>query len=163
MPRKLIKECGIINKFYFLEQNKNLLKLFYQLCNDDSASFDIGMKSFHRLQNYKISPDELDLPSQESKQKFIDLCKIFINNSAISELKFKNLITFIRYSYRVNDKARLTIKFPQSLTMINNFTELDFDKYPEHPVINYLASFLEINNLMDSFELELSKQIIVNT
>jgi len=56
----------------------------------------------------------------------------------------------------------MSIKFPQTTTIVDTLEVSDFDKYPEHPVINYLASFLEINNLMDSFELELSKQILVN-
>jgi len=156
IDQKLI--INTANKFYFAEQNENFLKLISQLCPSNMTTLYINMRTFSRLQSYKIDPDELDLPSQESKQKFIDLCKIFINNSAITEFKFKNLITFLKTYY----KEKMSIKFPQTTTIVDTLEVSDFDKYPEHPVINYLASFLEINNLMDSFELELSKQILVN-
>ena len=112
----------------------------------------MSLFEFHKFNKQIDILEQVSIPTNYSRQKFIDLCEIFKNNNILTKFKANN------FEFRKNFGNYITVSF-FGIPMIYE-TEFKVFKYFDHPSIDFCADFLDKSKTFDILEAKLSKEII---
>jgi len=117
----------------------------------NNSTQPITLSEFDKFINRKEIIDQCSIPKKSTRDRFIDLCNIFKDNTVLDKLKTNN------FEFR-NQSNNLIIEF----FGIQLVREKDFNhfKYFDHPGINFCADYLERSNTFNILEAKISKEII---
>lgn len=118
---------------------------------EDMTKQPISLAEFDKFSKQIDVIKEVSIPSNDARNKLIELCNIFSKNNVLQKLKANNF-EFVKIS------DDLIINF----FGIPIIREHDFRvfKYFDHPGINFCADYLDKTKTFDIIEAKISKEII---
>jgi hypothetical protein len=139
------------------EFENNFLKLYPLLVlrnftgMSNSSKQKISLIDFGKILKYDRILEEVSIPARAARNKFIELCEIFNNNTVLTKLKANN------FEFLKNSNRLIITLF--GIQLINE-EKFKFFKYFDHPGINFCADFLDKSKTFDSVESKISREII---
>jgi hypothetical protein len=105
---------------------------------------------FERFSKYSDMIKDIKIPSDDARRKFIELCEIFRLNNVIKNIKVNNF-ELIR-----NDGCLKIRLFGITIAIMSNLKHF---LYFDHPGINFVADFIDKNDMLNNIEAKISKEI----
>jgi len=105
---------------------------------------------FERFNKYSNMIKDVEKPSEDARRKFIELCEIFRLNKVIKNIKVNNFEVIQQDDYL---KIRL---FGITIAITTNLKHF---LYFDHPGINFVADFIDKNDMLNNIEAKISKEI----
>lgn len=126
-----------------------VLRDFTEISN--STAQNISLAEFDKFNKQLDIIEEVSIPTNYARKKFIEICEIFKNNNVLTKLKANN------FEFR-KDRHNLVIEL-FGVPVINEKNFKHF-QYFDHPGINFCADYLDKSRTFDIIEAKISKEII---
>ena len=116
----------------------------------ESGEHHTTFSEFERFNKYSNMIKDVEKPSEDARRKFIELCEIFRLNKVIKNIKVNNFEVIQQDDYL---KIRL---FGITIAITTNLKHF---LYFDHPGINFVADFIDKNDMLNNIEAKISKEI----
>lgn len=113
---------------------------------------DMSLAEFDKFGRQIETIQEVSIPTNCARNKFIELCDIFKSNKVLNNLKANN------FEFRKEHSDLLVVEF-FGVEMVKETNFKNF-KYFDHPGINFCADYLDKSRTFDIIEAKISKEII---
>ncbi|MCX8058675.1 MAG: ankyrin repeat domain-containing protein [Spirochaetes bacterium] len=139
----------------YFDINKNIEKLSYYLNNNQFNKIESNIKKLKRID---YLPDGNTLLTFAVKNSNIELVKLFIENGFNPNLKDKNNISPLEYSWKINNKEIISLLLKNGaflsdiLLFIENITNEEEKKSEYFKLEHYFEKELLTNSLMNEYE-----------
>jgi hypothetical protein len=118
----------------------------------ESGEHHTTFSEFERFNKYSNMIKDVGKPSEEARRKFIELCEIFRLNNIIKNIKVNNFEL-------IQNSGCLKIKlFGITMAIMSNAKHF---LYFDHPGVNFVADFIDKNNMLNNIEAKISKEIFI--
>jgi len=105
---------------------------------------------FEKFNKYSDMIKDVEKPSEDARKKFIELCEIFRLNKVIKNIKVNNFELI-----QQDDHLKIRL-FGITMAVTTNLKHF---LYFDHPGINFVADFIDKNNMLNNIEAKISKEI----
>lgn len=133
---------------------KNFIKM-YPMLMLRNFSGEVGaqrttLAEFDKFSRFIDIIDQVTMPSEEARKKFIDICEIFRSNNVINNIKVNSLEL-------TKENSCLRIKL-FGIPLLKEI-EIKHFMFLDHPGLNFVADFVDKTNMFDNIEAKISKEI----
>lgn len=144
----------IVYKTKIFEENYKTIYPLLMLKNfsGDKREYETTLSEFERLDKYSDMIKDIGMPTIDARRKFIELCEIFRLNNIIKNIKVNNFEL-------IQNSGCLKIKlFGITMAIMSNAKHF---LYFDHPGVNFVADFIDKNNMLNNIEAKISKEIFI--
>jgi len=142
-----------VYKIKVFEENHRAIYPLLMLQNfsgEGGGEHQTTFSEFERFTKYSDMIKDIKTPSYDARKKFIDLCEIFRLNNVIKNIKVSNFELI-----RNGDCLKIRLF---GITLAVTFNLKHF-LYFDHPGINFVADFINKNDMLNNIEAKISKEI----
>ncbi len=116
----------------------------------ESGEHHTTFSEFERFNKYSNMIKDVGKPSEEARRKFIELCEIFRLNKVIKNIKVNN------FELIQNEGCLKVRLFGIPIAIMSNAKHF---LYFDHPGVNFVADFIDKNDMLNNIEAKISKEI----